>query len=431
MKAIENKFHNAGQGVLVASSFGSAAKCIQGNTLYGALSLEFNKTNNFESVCKRLKPSKKLQKKLKGHTLILIDEFSVISPSFLNLIDKAMRIKLEINHSFASFSVILIGDFSQMLPVASHTLWSETSKLDRFSKEGQDIYRNEFKTVFVLKEVMRQAEDSTFTNLLYNIRTKNVKEPDVALIRSRCRENLSEEEQIKFKDSLRIFCTNSQIRDFNLKKLVSLGNPIIMLIPVQQPQFPKLQDISPSIPISLNAPILLQRNFHLGLSLSTNTLGIVRGIIFNPDDINDKFPVLLMVEFEGVDIPGFQGLVPIPYSLDYEFDKASRTNIRVKQFNITLGFSLSVHKSQGMQTDSVCLDLGDEEQFVSQAYVQLSRCNSLLNILIENNFPDDRFTSRRFFSGYQELLKEYARLNIYQDILSHVSCPKKIKLDLD
>lgn len=317
-----------------------------------------------------------------------------------------------------------------MLPVASHTLWSHPSKLDTFSKIGQDIYRNEFKTIFVLKEVMRQSTDPIFADLLYNVRTKNVQEEDIALLRSRCRENLCEKEQAKFKDSLRIFCTNSQIRDFNFKKLVSLGYPIIMLNPVQQPQFPKLQGVSPSIPISLNAPILLQRNFHLGLSLSTNTIGIVRGIIFNPDDINDKFPVLLMVEFEGVDLPGLLGLVPIPYSIDYEFDKASGTNIRVKQFNITLGFSLSVHKSQGMQTDSVCLDLGDEEQFVSQAYVQLSRCSSIKNILIEKNFPDNRFNSRRFFTGYEELLSEYARLNIYsQDILSPILCPKKIKLN--
>lgn len=71
------------------------------------------------------------------------------------------------------------------------------------------------------------------------------------------------------------------------------------------------------------------------------------------------------------------------------------------------------------QFDTAVVDLIDEELFPSQSYVQLSRVTSLDSLYIKGTISDSRFTQSRFFSGFNELVAEYKRLNIYQDMLCH------------
>ena len=50
------------------------------------------------------------------------------------------------------------------------------------------------------------------------------------------------------------------------------------------------------------------------------------------------------------------------------------------QFPLTLGWAVTIHKSQGLTIDSILLDLGNRAFASGQAYVGLSRCPSVSNV---------------------------------------------------
>lgn len=54
-----------------------------------------------------------------------------------------------------------------------------------------------------------------------------------------------------------------------------------------------------------------------------------------------------------------------------------------KQFPLRLGWSLTIHKAQGMTLD--CVDIDVQEAFApGQAYVALSRCRSIEGLYLQN-----------------------------------------------
>lgn len=269
----------------------------------------------------------------------------MLSPSFFNYISLALSIKLDNPLPFAGLSCLLVCDLSQMEPVASHNLWTPTERLSSFAKQGQELYRQKFTKIFVLKTVMRQAKDLVFQKLLFNIRRKKVTEMDMLLLKSRC--NLSKEDRERFSSSIHILPLNSQIRKVNIMKCSSLGYPLVHLKPHQTPPTPIMTEEELCFPICLNASILVQRNYHLGLGISTNTVGKIKGILFNPENLTN-LPAVLMVEFEGIDLPQLQGLVPIVPIVETIKHPDYDISFSVSFFPIKLAYAISIHKSQGI-----------------------------------------------------------------------------------
>lgn len=387
-----------------------------GSTLHETIGIPF-KSQSFEVLARKLKPNKKTLKRFAGVKLLIIDEFSVISPAFLKFISDSLNSKLDRpGGTFGQLSVIAIIDFSQMLPVASHTLWTPSHKLDTYSLMGQQLFRAEFTKVFVLRNVMRQSS-SAFLQLLYNIRTKRVTKKNVELLRTRLWHNNPSEHGL-FADAMRIFQTNSQIRKHNIEKVLSLRKPTILLRQVQEPPEPNLTDKDFIFPVCLDVKILLQRNLHLGMGLSTNTIGVLKGIIFDPSGINSILPRILLVEFEGTGFDELHGLVPVVPITESISHPSCHTSFKMTQFPISLGYSISTHKSQGLEFPRAVISLSNFEMFPSQAYVQCSRVPGIECLLLDDeSVSEDRFKSSKFFDKFPELVQEYKRLGIYESML--------------
>ena len=95
--------------------------------------------------------------------------------------------------------------------------------------------------------------------------------------------------------------------------------------------------------------------------------------------------------------------------IDYEYDSETMEITPTvvgtfKQFPLTLGWAMTIHKSQGMTLDSLRLDLGRGAFCSGQTYVALSRCKTLEGITL------DKPISMTSVKADPQIIEFYARL---------------------
>lgn len=106
---------------------------------------------------------------------LLIDEISMVSPDFLDMIDMILKYERRSRDPFGWMQVWLIGDPKQLPPViASFTDWEKETKKQLIEKYWKSLTFNKAKSfewfeMLVLSEVKRQNDDY-FISLLNSIR---------------------------------------------------------------------------------------------------------------------------------------------------------------------------------------------------------------------------------------------------------------------
>ena len=93
------------------SPTGAAAKAVGGNTLHQFFSWNISDNVVNKGIISR-KTQDKLKQKLKGCTLLIIDEMSRMSSSDLQLVDESLRV-INKEQPFGGFSILLTGDLLQ------------------------------------------------------------------------------------------------------------------------------------------------------------------------------------------------------------------------------------------------------------------------------------------------------------------------------
>src|SRR6266498_1377578 len=131
---------------------------INGATIYSILSISIfnNKYSNLDS--KRLK---QLQEKLKNVIYLIIDEKSMVGRRMLTLVNKRLREAFfeNKNEPFGGRSIILFGDFGQLLPVLDFPMYANNISHDTISNDGIASYKN-FWEVYKLDVIQQQSGDS-------------------------------------------------------------------------------------------------------------------------------------------------------------------------------------------------------------------------------------------------------------------------------
>ena len=95
--------------------------------------------------------------------------------------------------------------------------------------------------------------------------------------------------------------------------------------------------------------------------------------------------------------------------IEYEYDYNTRRIITkvvgsFQQFPITLGWAITIHKSQGMSLDAVRINLGNGAFCTGQTYVALSRCRSIEGIWLDQPISmRDVKADARILEFYQKL----------------------------
>ena len=151
---------NASNMLVKAAHTGVAASLIGGKTTHVIGGLSLNLTGTVSDAAKR-----KLQDFWRNIRYLIIDEYSMLSKSFLKVLARNISIGMEGSPvakeglSFGGLSVILCGDLHQFPPVActkAEALFypNDPGKDSMEMQIGRRIYE-EFSTVVILKEQMR------------------------------------------------------------------------------------------------------------------------------------------------------------------------------------------------------------------------------------------------------------------------------------
>jgi len=162
--------------VVRSAPTGVAANNINGSTLHSLLRLPVSKAQELEPLVNSSLTN--LQNKLRQFRYLILDEKSMIGLRQLAFVDQRLRqaFPQSAHQYFGGMNVLLLGDFSQLPPVAEKALYSndDNARLRTAELAGRNAYRAFSKTVELKEVVRQQGEDqASFREALDGLRFNN------------------------------------------------------------------------------------------------------------------------------------------------------------------------------------------------------------------------------------------------------------------
>lgn len=326
---------------------------------------------------------------------IIIDEASMLRADMLDAIDIFLRKNAkDSKRPFGGVQIVLVGDLFQLPPVVS--------------REEDDIYYSFYETpyffsancfsldmfqVLLLDKVFRQA-DEDFVNVLNIIREGNASIETLLPINSRTAPSYIADNHI-------ILCTtNASADEINKMKLNKLRGSESEYQATLEGSFSgnseKYLPVNTVLSLKKNARVLFIKNDGGGRWVN-GTLGTISKLK------NDLIQVKL--DSGGVVDVGRETWSDVRYKYNQEEREIEEEVVgKIYQYPLKLAWAITIHKSQGMTFDKVCLDFRRSAFAHGQAYVALSRCRTLEGItLTKNIYPNDVLVDFRIVEFYGKL----------------------------
>jgi ATP-dependent DNA helicase PIF1 len=388
--------------VLRAAPTGVASHNIGGQTLHSIFRLPVKKGGYQDLSSGSLTL---LQAKFRNINYLFIDEKSMVSLLQLSYINRRLQqIKVN-NEDFGGVSILLIGDFCQLPPVAAAPLYS-TKKSKSNNTDyilGQRLYRlfNQTVTLNVIKRQQGNEREATeFRTALSNLRMNRTTVKDWTLLASRVRAKVVLIEDVSvFENAVHIYQRREEVHAYNHQRLRDLNNPVLLVRAshrgpgAENASTEEAGNLHRHVHVSINSRVMLTENVWADHALFNGAVGTLRDIVWlSGSDPEKDAPFALLIAFDRYDGPELlfdpetsQKLVPI-FQATRDWVHGSSSCVRI-QFPITLAYAITVHKSQGISLDHVVLNLSGKQDFAAGlTYVAISRVRSLRGLLFKEPF---------------------------------------------
>ena len=408
---------NAVIGLLCAYT-GTAAFNIDGMTLHSAFQLHCNNISDERKTTMRTRLGK-LQ-------LLVIDEISMVGRRHFEMVNKRCAMIKHGNPNdlnFGKVSVLAVGDFYQLDPVAQSPLFVKNYSS---AKCPSDLAPNVWDHFLFheLTQVMRQ-KDLLFSDMLNIVRVQKPDENSNVDCMLKARELNVEEDDLQYpNDVLHVYARNEHCNVRNEKMLSRIDSDLYSVkaedslkdIKVDMSQVDlsllptsKTGNLPQFLLLKVGARVFVSSNIDVSDGLTNGVFGTVSGIISN-SYVNLKGESVdavrvVMVKFDSDRVGReakskslykrrYPDAVPISKA-EISFktctsDHKKTVSIIRKQFPLILSWAVTIHKVQGMTMDKIVVDMTRSKgRFTKgQAYVAFSRVRTYDGLHLINYHRD-------------------------------------------
>ena len=386
--------------VVVAAPTGLAAVNVGGSTIHRVLSLpvehgkpaDYNRLNQDQLTIVR--------QTLKSLRLLICDEVSMVSS--LTLLYIHLRLSEIFNSSdlFGGVSVVFFCDLLQLPAVKGNSVFMPVSCLEAKQRIGCIAPISLWQS-FEYDELtinMRQSSDQKYAQLLSSVRIGHISTADIDLLKGRL---IVDGQRATVDDICNryrqltetghtpvvLMPRTDQCREVNRALLAQIGTPIhnISAIDIQDTvvstqmaskvaaaykktvhDSTRTAGLDSCLQLCIGAKVMLRRNLNVQCGLVNGSIGSVVGFGTSANQFTH-----ISVQFDNLPEP-----VPI-YRESCNFEVLKSVFYNRKQFPISLAFSVTVHKAQGLSLNTAIVDAGPASFGCGMIYVALSRVTKL------------------------------------------------------
>lgn len=393
---------NTKKRTVVLAPTGIAAVNAGGVTLHSFFHLPFkpllpdDPELQIRNLRQRLKHTAEQHKLIRELELIVIDEVSMVRADIIDFIDKVLRLYSgRFREPFGGKQLLLVGDIFQLEPVVTSDMRDIFRDLyPNLYFFSAKVFRDFALVPIELRKVYRQS-DSLFIGMLDRMRLGAVSADDIAMLNSRVDPEASSPERQK-EFTMTLAPKRDTVDAINTSRLGRLKRKLHTFHGEIRDKFPENSLPVPLVlELKVGAQVVFVRNDPEKRWVN-GTIGKIHSISENS----------LEVELENGQIHTITREVweNVSYRYDKETKKIDEEVLGTfTQYPLRLAWALTIHKSQGLTFPRVIIDLEGGAFAAGQAYVALSRCQSLEGLTLRTKVnPYDFFVNPaiRSFSGF-------------------------------
>jgi PIF1-like helicase/HRDC domain/UvrD-like helicase C-terminal domain len=305
--------------------------------------------------------------------LLIIDEISMVRPDVLDQIDLVLR-NVKINsRPFGGVQLLLIGDLSQLSPIIREEEWAMLNRYYNtpYFFSSQVLQKTPYVRI-ELSHVFRQKEQA-FVDILNGMRGQQLSAENLALLNERYRPDFIPTAEEPY---ITLTTHNSIVQQLNAEFLVALAGTEQEFKATIRGEFPR--DAYPTeteLKLKTGAQVMFVKND------SSAEKKYYNGKIGMVQRLESDTVYVRCGENEEIAVQALEW-TNVKYALQGE--EISETNAgSFAQIPLKLAWAITIHKSQGLSFDRAIIDVS--EAFAhGQAYVALSRCRTLLGLVLRN-----------------------------------------------
>lgn len=298
---------------------------------------------------------------LNATDVLVIDEISMVAPDLLDAIDILARNARHNNAPFGGIQIVAIGDMFQLPPVItrdSEQYYEQAYEYKNAYFFDSNVYKRADFIKYDFNTVYRQSDNDLLQNLM------RLRENDTSALSffNTCK---IDDDNIR-KNAVIITPFRNVAERINADKLNQINAPEIIYNGVLNGNF-NANDVPAPMELRLKqgALVMFVKNgdkWHNGSVGVVEHLGAKEIIVQLLDDDKNDSVVVKPEKWEKIE-----------YSRD-ENDRIVENEIgSYKQFPLTLGYAMTIHKSQGKTLSKVIIDISRGAFAHGQTYVALSR----------------------------------------------------------